>query len=471
MPQPFSDLIPVTGPLADLTLRVHWEGLRPKCDRLPRPVRLILHGADIALRDGELTIDQGDLILTASCGGTQELTDFVNLSSCSNEPATICLEDDSMISAAHANFTNMGSVRRSNGALCDGVQFEFIAWEWLPRDPRELVFVAHLAGMTKPPGENLALFGKKKETMSRGHFRAEGCFTWHILKGERECYALAQSGATIPSSKKLCDDLFAMEFVGGESLNVDVAWGLDSAGNVVGALAPGCSRRGFDGRRSPVPRGRDTPECWAAPFFRLVVAGLVADQRELAIAITGYSDAMSGHVHSRYLLAQVALEASCRAASKKFNVPPLVKSVKDWTDWVTKHEDEIGAFAANEDDRRTLLNKFRNNVYQRPTGGCVLNAFRLWGVELPSDLEKEISKRNSSAHGFLMCEETPECFEDAEDRIDKIQMLLAAAIAKQVGYVGPIVGWERDCRGNLKVPEFWKHTAIPEASVRYVCQR
>jgi hypothetical protein len=46
--------------------------------------------------------------------------------------------------------------------------------------------------------------------------------------------------------------------------------------------------------------------------------------------------------------------------------------------------------------------------------------------------------------------------QNAADRVDMIQMLLAAAIAKHTGYAGPIVGWERDNMGALRVPDFWK---------------
>ena len=61
--------------------------------------------------------------------------------------------------------------------------------------------------------------------------------------------------------------------------------------------------------------------------------------------------------------------------------------------------------------------------------------------------------------------------QNAADRVDMIQMLLAAAIAKHTGYAGPIVGWERDDRGALRVPDFWKWETSEEAKHCFECRR
>lgn len=139
--------------------------------------------------------------------------------------------------------------------------------------------------------------------------------------------------------------------------------------------------------------------------------------------------------------------------------------------WIDAHALEVRAFASEPADATVFLNKLRGNVFNRPTGEVVELAFEAWGVRLPPEVVKEIAKRNSVAHKFMMFDELNGDIQDAADRVDMIQMVLAAAIAKYIGYSGPIVGWERDDMGALRVPEFWESGEIEEARRRFMCTR
>ncbi len=59
--------------------------------------------------------------------------------------------------------------------------------------------------------------------------------------------------------------------------------------------------------------------------------------------------------------------------------------------------------------------------------------------------------------------------QEAADRVDMIQTLLAGAIAKHTGYGGPIVGWQRDEMGALQVPDFWQWGELEEACQGFEC--
>ena len=142
-------------------------------------------------------------------------------------------------------------------------------------------------------------------------------------------------------------------------------------------------------------------------------------------------------------------------------------SIEFWRLWVDEHETEVAELARSSDDYTILLNKLRDNIFQRPTGEVVEEAFKHWKVNLPKATVKEIGKRNPSAHKFTMFDEIRGDIQVAADRVNMIQMLLAGAIAKHIGYTGPVVGWERDRFGRLTVPPFWPSLENSAAKVRF----
>lgn len=129
------------------------------------------------------------------------------------------------------------------------------------------------------------------------------------------------------------------------------------------------------------------------------------------------------------------------------------------------------AGATSPESAVVLLNKLNHNVFQPPSTKTVQRAFENWSITLPRHVLDEVGLRNPTAHDFLMIDEASGDFQKAADRTDMIQMLLAAAIAKHVGFPGPIVGWERDDQGYLQVPKFWSWSEIEEANIDHVCSR
>jgi hypothetical protein len=150
-------------------------------------------------------------------------------------------------------------------------------------------------------------------------------------------------------------------------------------------------------------------------------------------------------------------------------VPPLVSSTKDWHAWVQQKSDDIRALARTGDDGRILVKKLKDNVIERPVGEVVERAYAHWGISLPEDVLKEIARRSQVAHKFEMVDNVADDIQAAAQRVDVIQTLLAGAIAKQVGFLGPIVGWERDDSGHLQVPRFWKWSEVEESTTIFEC--
>jgi hypothetical protein len=418
-----------------------------------------------------LTIhDDGTLILKVFDGGPSGPAGLGERMGRLNEPGKLTLEDGTTITTPLAHLTRRGNLKRRDGRSRGGAQVEFDSWQWLPHATDGLVFVAALPKLRGVPGDNL-LLQKAEHVWCRGHFRGQGCFAWHLLDFDGDHFALAEPATGSIDADAMAGDLLALDFVAGEALDVSVMWAVNRDGAVVGAISTGRPEKDTHRRLSPVPTGNRVDSCWAAPFFRLLSERVAADQGPaVTTAIAGYKDGLRGHIHGEYLLGQVALEAFCRAVVSAAKVLPLLQSTEDWRAWLLPQETKIKSFASSDEDARVLWNRLNYNVIERPSGDRVKRAFSQWGIELPAPVLQEIGKRNPVAHDYLMFDEVSGDVQEAADRVDMIQMLLAGALAKHIGYGGPVVGWERDRYGHLKVPDFWPSESLKEADDCFVCR-
>lgn len=459
----------LTGRIAEVTLDVRYGGLRPEKTELPVPTRLVWAGLDLPVNDAELSLEHGALTLKIFDGGGHGPMEIFRRMRVLNEAARVELTDGSVVAAKLAHVPRCGAILRRDGSKCGGAEMQLVYWDWLPTAVANLLFVGRFEGLQRFPGGNLVL--QQGGACSTEHLRLQGVLSWHLIHGDHERYAIASFDGAPPTAGALLGDLAALDFVAGESLDLPVMWAVDEHGATVGAIGPGRPRPITHRHRIPVPAGHQVEECWAAPLFHSLAKFTQPDESPIFTAITGYLDALRGHIHGGYLLAQVALEAFCKATLPSKASSPLVTVVADWQKWIDERARELQAFAPNPADAAILLNKLRGNVFNRPTGEVVELAFEEWRVQLPAEVIREIGKRNSVAHKFTMFDELRGDIQNAADRVDMIQMLLAAAIAKHTGYAGPIVGWERDKMGALRVPEFWQSAEIAEACHRFECSR
>jgi hypothetical protein len=457
----------ITGRLAEISLATWRDDLRAGRDPLPIPIRLRWADLDLALADAELTLVHGTLLLKIFGGGLMEIRRKFGVL---NKPSEVTLADGTTLTAVLTHLRTFGSTTRRDGSESGGAVLELDAWEWLPSNTSGLTFWGAFDGLDKPPNSNLVLHAG--DSWSSEHLRLKGRLQWHLIKSRRGCIAVVVFPGR-PTGAAVRTDLAALDFVAGSSLDVPVLWALDREQRTVGAIGPGCPRPITHRSRSPVPDQLDSEACWEAPLFEALAAHTRMEDPHVSTAITGYLDGLRGHIHGGYLLAQVALEAFCKATvgKGKGKPSPLVKSTTAWQAFVKLQQSEVKKHAHNDVDAQILLNKLQYNVFQRPTGEVVVRAFDEWKVALPTNVRKEIAKRNTSAHDFVMFDEVAGNLQDAADRVDMVQMLLAAALAKRIGYTGPIVGWERDTRGALKVPEFWTWSTSRAAEARFLCAR
>lgn len=459
----------LADPISDFSLKVAFDGLRPKAPTFPTPVRLTWAGFDKPLSGAEIELDGSALLLKMTSDGPDDPLKFIGLHRIVNQPAEITLEDGSRIHCPFAKLTRSGIADLSRKG---GVYFghlKLVMWEWLPSDPTGVVLVGEAKGLETDVAENLSV--RSKRVGSHCHFRAQGFALWHLIKTDNSHLALVACNVDHGLARALRGDLTAMQFVFGTGINLDVLWLLDDSNAIVGGVGLGRGTPQTHRSRRPTPSGPLEEHCWNAHLFRLVAQRLAGGDEGITTPIAGYLDALRGHIHGGYLLAQVALEAFCAAAIPKGPTRQLVTSTDAWRAWVETNKDEIAGFCNDSESARKLVEKLKHSVTQRPTGEVVEAAFCSWGINLPRELVTEIGHRSRSAHRFVMFDEESCDIQNEANRVHKVQFLLAAAIARSVGYTGPLVGWERDPSGDLIEPDFWSSEVPHEANEWFACWR
>ena len=180
---------------------------------------------------------------------------------------------------------------------------------------------------------------------------------------------------------------------------------------------------------------------------------------------------MSSHLDLAYLAGQVGLEAFAFKIVGKAAPQVLVKDTGAWSKWVIANKGSISDHALNADAGRRLLGKVVN-AHQAPSSDRVEAALRHYALDVPDEVVEEIMQRSQAVHEYLMSGREPvrDLLKDV-DRRDTVLTLLAALVAKYVGFDGPIVGCERADGGGRQIPPWWPHRGEGARSVRFLCER
>lgn len=247
--------------------------------------------------------------------------------------------------------------------------------------------------------------------------------------------------------------LRCLEFALGRHAYVQTLVGVDEKLAPVGALGVEYGRRRQSRVRSPVIASTSQPrEQWQPSLFGhlLEYAERVDADDATFLATATYLDALWLHLDGGYLQAQIALEAFCKDAGEK--APPVVRDAGEWNEWVEKHRPEIEALAASKPSAAILMKKVVS-AQHGASGDVVLSFFERFGIKLPPEAIEEIKKRGRVAHKFLMSEQTKRDVVRDIRRISIIQTLLAAAVALEIRWKGPIA----DNRTGERIPAWWPH--------------
>jgi hypothetical protein len=349
------------------------------------------------------------------------------------------------------------------------------SWTWHPRNVESL-WLGILEGAVVDYS-NLVLHGKK--WWSAKHLRLRGTYDLYVVKTKPGPVALVvDTGGRRLDHEVLGTDILALEFVMGRPLHLNYLTALGPDEAVVGAAGLGFarSRPRHCNRRCPVAGERElyfiadetiAEHLWVPVLFELVAKRLQAEGQDspLLTAIAAYLDSLTGHIHANYLLAQVALEAFC-AGVVEATSGVLVKNPKAWVGFVEQKRTDFLAHAIDEEAGRKLVNKVIN-AQNAPSTDRVATALTHFGLTVPQQALREVARRNTAAHRYVMAQESTADPEELADRVAIVQTLLVAVIAKYIGFSGPIVGWEW-AHGRRTIPAWWPWERLSQARRRYM---
>lgn len=386
-----------------------------------------------------------------------------------NRPLALTLRDGSAISAKLANMQS----------LAEAADIRLYNWEWTSNGS-PFVWVGKLWGKM-PHGGNLTLHERKNDVSSVWHdgFGFRGKYAWYIVPSNDLDFrfVIIDPRDQALGRETLIDEFNALHFVLGSRLRLDYVAALDRSRNVVGAMSVGGFERQQPGGRPPVPNWLGEAEIWQPEFFRRVALKIGEDGMEpLIIAIAAYLDSVSDHLDGAYLKAQVGLEAFAKRIIGESSPDLLVKDGEAWKEWISSLvpliQSHVMGPQQSDSSRQleTIRNKFVAAMYA-PSGDTVRKAFQMHGIEIPKYVREEIKKRNYPAHGFFMNKTSQHEYEDFR-RLELVQTLIAALVAANVGYEGPIRGYDVADNGGRVSPSWWPVRCRPEdVSIHYWAER
>jgi hypothetical protein len=475
------DVEVISGPVAPL-LRALWSGMLDttidSSVSIPNP--WVMRWKDIHLdcREGSWIADAGGLELELrrpTFGGDEQLEKMFNVL---NQGAEFDLADGSLLTSRLVHLTgSRNEIHVERRLAMATYEMSLDSWTWWP-SKKDALWIGRIDAPRIDDG-NLVVCVNDGSWTSRC-YRLRGNYILYLLQDrKRQTTTLViDTEARTLEHGLIGTDITALEFALGCPVRLDHLLALDEDHRVVGAAGVELGGSTSEAnRRCPVAMAidlyanygkADREYSWIPVLFALVAERLHSDGPDssllTAVAMYVYSSS-AGNIHVSYLLVQIALEALCKTIVGPTS-DGLVTDPKKWLAFVAEHERQIKSLARDEEAARKLLNKVRT-AQQAPSTDRVAAALRHFDLEVPKIALDEIAKRNRSAHELLMQKESTADVQELANRLAVVQTLMAAVVAKHVGFNGPITGWDW-VRGRLNIPEWWPWEVGDEARRKYM---
>lgn len=447
----------------------HVDGDVPPVPELPKP--LSFTWGDIEIKDADFNLIRDGARLTLEIGNPAvDLAEALTgsfLKTRPEGPAIVMLVDGRRLVSRVTSYAgcSFGFRQGQGGSLC----LKFVMSVWLVEPlTRAVCWIARLPAID-PGTPNLSITGGG--WVSSTHLRVDGTYTLFVVgrqRGKEKALIVDTKGLPF-EDRRYGNHVRALEVALGRSFSTEVVLALDEDGAVVGLL-------GFDERehprgltQSPVPDGVIEEACWMAPFFTALVATLEPDEEnDFHLATAVLLDSLTQRIDTAHLTLQVALEAFCAARAPASGDRPsgsLVQRPRNWEKWVAAHAAEIEALANNPDDACMLLNRIRSNAIQRPTSRTVPDVLKALGIVPEQPYLDALEMRGKGAHRYSMSERPDRNWRADLVTIDRVRAVFVAALARVIGYRGPIQDWSVRGKNNGGTnPSWWTYDAeLPSA--------
>lgn len=205
----------------------------------------------------------------------------------------------------------------------------------------------------------------------------------------------------------------------------------------------------------------DEPGYLATFVERLVQFMVDRPDSPLLTAIHMSCSALEGFVDLQLLHAWIATELLATwAISHGIMIDGGKRRIADhvgWLAWVKAHRQEIASFAL-PGKADALVDRVLSSEDDRPTTvqRVFLGENLGWSAEMA---QAQLARHGVAHHGSLGGRSaSPSTWRESVALADTTRTMLAAVIARMVGYVGPIVdsATPEDANGKLRVPAWWK---------------
>lgn len=444
----------IPEPLSGLLVDIAFHGFTAGDPQFAEPVRLTWDFLDVSEPAGRVSWENEPLAFL--CEANEHVFDRLYAAlEIRNKPAFIELRDGTQLRAEIAHLSNLWPGRTA--------QVDLHHWSWSgATDPTH--WIGHVEGKFPAQG-NLAIREQTAEKwrIRSDCYRLQGHYVWHLLRTSESpaLTVVIDPGPGVMDADFVRRDFLALQLAFGGPLKLSRLVGLDADRRPVAAMGVGTFTRPPRRQRAPVPDDIGQGATWIAAFFGSLASRLSADGlHPLRIPIAAYLDSITDHVDGAYLKAQVGLEAFAKHLVATEGKKLLVKDEAQWKHWVKSLKPAITAHVEDPYNLGTILGKFISAMHA-PSGDVVQRAFGS-AISLPEEVTEEIKKRNYPAHGFMMNSDGSYEVDRDVHRLEMIQTLMMALVARHVGYRGPLKGYDVREDGGRHPPPWWPEHAHHE---------
>ena len=357
------------------------------------------------------------------------------------------LIDNSTLTAAYI------AVRNRSFALTPAQRSKSVLigydWTW-KSNTLPIAYVGVLQGYRPFVDRNLAIKGYGESHCSAKHMR--GNLHWTFVRRDdldpHSCLVFVSSSQEQPfelDRQSLRIDFAALEFVMGCPIRLEMLIGVDSHNLSVSAMnfETGIFFQENSCSKAPVSDSFDSR--WSSVAFTAVATNLCSAEPAFQNALYTYLATHTGYVETRYLVAQVALEAF--AKHLKPSEKPIVKDKAAWKKLIDSLSEQFREHVADDSVWRGLETKLKRDVITPTTSTLVKDYLAAAAIEVPAEALQEVNNRSLVVHENTMQKAgTPEdpTFAQRSRRLEIIQTLLAALILRHAGYSGALAGWDNE---------------------------
>ena len=278
-------------------------------------------------------------------------------------------------------------------------------------------------------------------------FATPGGLVFLVPERDRDRWLIAfEASGARPTTADVSQVLAALGFVFGEPLGIGLLWPVLDDRIGAGLARLHLVDVSCESRQAPALT-MSVDATWVADFVDKTLQLLTTrPDSPLLVALHLYLASLHGYIDSKFLHAWIATEtlASWAITNKVLGDggQPRIADHAAWLEWVRIHELEIRKHALPGMEQQ-LVDRVRGSEIERPTP--VQRVFRGEGIAWTAEMEDAEKARHGVAHeGSLLGGQPRNWARDAE-RVGLARTMLAAIVAKVIGYSGPIADRARTC--------------------------